>query len=409
VFKFIVNPITDSYTFQLIGTIDNGEHLDFSSLSSVKSGNYSWVAVGDPSSSSGDQLLLTAKDLSTSVNVSTGSVGNGSNWIGSGGGIRLDLVTGMGNLTGTNSTGQFNFAHHYAATEMAFAITKVQSGGTAGIKVHVSNPLNDSFTGTGANSAQFLSETNVAIASIMILDINGIDVTGSRTVSFDAAHEYATIAGLHVGDQVFVTGGSSFERLEVDYSSGNQFDIGNAQVVSTVTGADIGLHVGTTLTDGDGDKQTSSSGLDVTLYSPDHNIIDHHNIATGETITGTSKNDVIITGTGHDTINLNATGGHDTVVVTTKLSGNDVISGFTDHTAANAGTEQDHINLDALFDSMGVATANRAAAVHVAQSGLDAVITVDGAPDVHITLQNHTAANINVGTDHTHDIITGSL
>ncbi len=332
-------------------------------------------------------------------------------------GVRLHLVTGMTNLTG-KSTGQFSFAHHYAANEMAFAITKVQASGTSGIQVHVSNPVNDGFTGTGSNSALFLNETNVLVSSIMILDSTGHDVTSARSVSFDAAHEVATITGLSVGDQVFVTGASSFERLEVDYSSGNPFDIGNAQVVSTVTGSDVALHVNTTLTDHDGDAKTSSSGLDVTLYSPDHNIIDHHTMTTSDAITGTAKNDVIIVGTGATTIDLGSTtsGGHDTVVVSNKLDGHDVVSNFVDHTAANASTQADHIDIHALLDKLGGDDAHRVVnngtnngAINLAQSGTDVVMTVAGAPSFQLTIHNETVSHLSVGADNTHDIITGHL
>jgi hypothetical protein len=408
VFEITPNGAADTYTFHLDQTIDNGAGLNFSTLSGAPAGQNNWIVVSDPSSASGDQLLITGFAQADHVNTSSSDIGSNNQWIDSGEGIRTDMVTGV---TGTTSTPNgFNFAHHYAATEMAFNVGQVQGSGTAGIKITIGNPTLDNNV-AATSYAAFTAETEVNILSIVIMNA-GVDVTASRTIDLTTG----VVTNVHAGDEFFVTGTGSFERLEVDYHSDSSFSVNSFEVVSTVTGSPVEITAPTTVTDGDGDKHTSSSGIDVTLYPTTSHIIDHHANTAAETINSastdkvTSGSDVVIIGTGATTVDLGASGGHDTVVVShnPSVAVHDVIQNFTDHTAANAATEKDNVDLDALFDSMGVATANRAAAVHVTQNGADVDLTITGT-NLTITLAGHTAANISVGTDHTHDIITGSL
>ena len=408
VFELIPNTGTDSYSFKLDQTIDNGAGLNFSTLSGAPAGQNNWIAVSDPSSASGDQLLITGFSQSDSVNTSSQDIGSNNQWIDKGEGIRTDLVIGA---TGSTTTANgFDFAHHYTATEMSFNVGQVKGAGTSGIQITLSNPTLDA-NNAATTFAQFTAETEVAILSIVIMNA-GVDVTAQRTIDLSTG----IVTNVHAGDTFLVTGTGSFERLEVDYHSDNSFSVNSFEVVSTVTGSPVEITAPTTITDGDGDKHTSSSGIDVTLYPTTDHIIDHHTNTTAETINSsstdkvTSGTDVVIIGTGATTVDLGASGGHDTVVVSSNpsVAVHDVIQNFTDHTAGNAATESDHLDLDSVFDSLGVATANRAADVVITQNGANVDLTITGT-NLTITLTGHTAANISVGTDHTHDIITGSL
>ncbi len=97
-----------------------------------------------------------------------------------------------------------------------------------------------------------------------------------------------------------------------------------------------------------------------------------HNLLTGNgaanTLTGAAGNDTLIGGAGNDTLiggsgndQIDASVGNDTVRYTSVLDGTDVINGFD----GNATSGQDVLNLDALFDSLGVAAANRAARLSI--------------------------------------------
>jgi Ca2+-binding RTX toxin-like protein len=76
-----------------------------------------------------------------------------------------------------------------------------------------------------------------------------------------------------------------------------------------------------------------------------------------DTIDGGGGSDAVTGGAGNDRIIVS--GGNDTVRYTSEFDGHDVIVGFD----GNASYGQDVLNLDALFDSLDVATAGRAARV----------------------------------------------
>ena len=72
------------------------------------------------------------------------------------------------------------------------------------------------------------------------------------------------IQGVVEGDRIQVTGGTSFERLEIvnangqtidgtTYTGAQDFSIGGLTIQSTSTGSAIPVSFGTTLTDFDGD------------------------------------------------------------------------------------------------------------------------------------------------------------
>jgi len=120
-----------------------------------------------------------------------------------------------------------------------------------------------------------------------------------------------------------------------------------------------------------------------------------------DTLDGGLGNDVLIGGKGDDQIDVSL--GNDTVKYITPLDGHDVITGFD----ANPTGGQDVLNLDALFDSLGVATAARAALVEIhptAPGTVDVNVNADSSnPDfeLHVATLNLTsvADTVTVGQD----------
>ena len=89
---------------------------------------------------------------------------------------------------------------------------------------------------------------------------------------------------------------------------------------------------------------------------------------------------------------------------TSTLDGHDVINGF-DGNSLDGG--QDVLNLDALFDSLGVGAADRAARINITDLGATVEVRVNtgGAPDFDLFVATlNTADTITVGQD----IIVGS-
>jgi trimeric autotransporter adhesin len=90
-----------------------------------------------------------------------------------------------------------------------------------------------------------------------------------------------------------------------------------------------------------------------------------------DTLDGGGGNDLLTGGTGNDHINLIT--GNDTVRYTSTVDGHDVIDNFD----GNATGGQDVLNLDALFDSLSIATADRAGRVGLTPGSGTVDVSVD--------------------------------
>jgi hypothetical protein len=128
--------------------------------------------------------------------------------------------------------------------------------------------------------------------------------------------------------------------------------------------------------------------------------------AGNDTLDGGAGNDMIYGGTGADTINVSQ--GSDLVIYQNLLDGNDIINGFN-----AAGTDNDVISLDALFDGLFVDTAERANRILVEANGDMQTLRVDTSGDGSFDLTVATVSFIdgnllNVGME-TEDVQYGSL
>src|SRR5882724_1227494 len=124
--------------------------------------------------------------------------------------------------------------------------------------------------------------------------------------------------------------------------------------------------------------------------------------AGADTIDGGTGSNQITGGAGNDHIDV--ANGDDTVFYTSKLDGKDVI----DHFDGNATGGQDHLDLDALFDGLGVATVDRAGRVSVIDNGtsVDVHVDADGKAGFELVVATlNTADDITIGPD----ILVGSL
>jgi Ca2+-binding RTX toxin-like protein len=118
--------------------------------------------------------------------------------------------------------------------------------------------------------------------------------------------------------------------------------------------------------------------------------------AGDDTLVGGAGNDTLIGGQGDDRIDVSA--GNDTIRYTSILDGTDVVDGFD----GNASGGQDVLNLDTLFDSLGIAAANRAARVSAVDNGASVDVRFDA--DGNGTFESliatlNTADAVSVGSD----------
>ncbi len=117
-------------------------------------------------------------------------------------------------------------------------------------------------------------------------------------------------------------------------------------------------------------------------------------------------NDTVIGGQAADTITLG--GGKDLMIYRDILDATDMVSGF-DRTAG--GASQDVINLDALFDSRGIATAQRAGLVTFVDTGNDVEVRVFvGFSVTVLTFKDMPdTTGLTAGNAATDDVFVGSL
>jgi Ca2+-binding RTX toxin-like protein len=126
-------------------------------------------------------------------------------------------------------------------------------------------------------------------------------------------------------------------------------------------------------------------------------------------IFGNERNDTVIGGAGADTI---AGGpGRDTIRYDSPLDAGDVVRGFD----ANPANGQDVIDLDGLFDSLGVADADRAGRVEFQPAGANVNLNVDadgnvanGAEVTVLTFTNASPASFTAGTAPNDDVQVGT-
>jgi Ca2+-binding RTX toxin-like protein len=241
--------------------------------------------------------------------------------------------------------------------------------------------------------------------------------TGNDIVTVAVAGLAVTVTGLAAQVSVTHPEGAN-DLLEVNLAQGN--DTINASALpagvtrlwlegaegnDTMTGS-----AGNDRLDGDdnNDVLNGGGGRD-TIYGGSGN--DTINGGTGadsiqgdegnDRINGGAGNDTITGGAGNDTIDVSL--GNDIVRYTSTVDGRDVITGFD----GNAAGGQDVLDLDLLFDELGVLGTSRAGRVSIVDSGASVQVRVDTNGDLSFDLAVATLKTtdaITIG----HDVLLGS-
>ncbi len=190
-----------------------------------------------------------------------------------------------------------------------------------------------------------LSGTDAELVAIdLAATIGGTAGDGQvDTVTVNATNGDDLVLVSSLGSEVVVNGLSA--QVTVDHS-----EAGDKLVINGLAGSDIfdasGLDAGKISL-----QLFAGAGEDVAIGSDGN-----------DTISGGGGDDLIIDGSGNDTF-----------VVSSPLDGHDIISGFD----GDAAGGQDTLNLDALFDGLGVAAVDRTARVSVADNGASVNVSVD--------------------------------
>jgi Ca2+-binding RTX toxin-like protein len=241
--------------------------------------------------------------------------------------------------------------------------------------------------------------------NINVGDLSGTDV---ELVDIDLAATIGGTAGDGQPDSVTVNA-TNGDDIVVISSSGSKVSVDGVSAQVTVDHAEAGDKLVINGLAGDDVFEASSlapgkislqlfagAGDDVVVGSAGSDLIDGG--AGDDVLIGGDGNDTISGGAGDDVIIHGS--GNNTFVVSSPLDGHDIISGFD----GDAAGGQDTLNLDALFDGLGVAAVDRTARVSVADNGASVNVSVDADGNAangfeFIVATLNTADAITVGAD----------
>jgi hypothetical protein len=297
VFVASVQPNADTYTIEMLSTIDNGSGLVFDQFPNEGGGQRDMLILQDPRMTGLDQDLLITPKIpgKDTVNNDADDMGSNNQWIDPGEVIRLDFVTNLsGTMTNFNT---LNYTGHYTVNDVGMQFIQTK-GGVLAAQFSAYDADDDKIL-TG-DTGDVLDK--IVLSLVRVENLLGEDVTASfgGSITYAPDGKSVIVNGLEAGMSVFISTEDGFNRLEchnVDDQKNDAFSLGNFEIGRTVTGDPIAISLDTTLTDGDGD--TASGHIDLTLAPA---AADNH-------VTGFDGHDVLYGGAGHDV--LHGLGGDD--------------------------------------------------------------------------------------------------
>jgi Ca2+-binding RTX toxin-like protein len=230
-----------------------------------------------------------------------------------------------------------------------------------------------------ANGGRALLLDSVGSVAMDLNDVERIELKALNGADHIAVHDLTGTDVTQVAIDLAATpngtaGDGKLDTVTVDGNAGN--DIVHLSLVGDEIAID-GLAAQVTIDHAD------TSDVLIVNGSSGFDFIDASNLAAGhvalqlfggddaDVIIGSGGNDTIVGGTGNDELDGGA--GNDSFRYTSALDGHDVIDNFD----GNATGGQDTLNLDALFDALGVATADRAGRVSLVDHGSSVDIAID--------------------------------
>ena len=199
--------------------------------------------------------------------------------------------------------------------------------------------------------------------------VNGSN--GNNSIGLSLLGGAISVTGLAA--QVTVANAEAADSLTVNGLGGND-NINASKLAAPGLLLTLSGNEGNDIINGSGGNDTllGDNGKDVLLGNGGADVL--FGGAGNDFLGGGEGDDTVTGGAGNDTIAVGL--GNDTVLYTSVLDGRDFISKFD----GDATGGQDALNLDALFDSLGVLAADRAARVSIVDKGanVDVAVDVDG-------------------------------
>jgi len=409
------NLANDTYSVTMNGTVDGGQsRIQFSDSGfTFVGGNTPWVGFVDNTAANND-LLVTPELLvsgsyipDASVNANSTVAGVSGQTVGLGEAIRLDFVHTLAGNPAADQGGDYSdtknedhtFSGHYNVngTRVTFSST---SGSKATFVAADDTGLETTGGINGGNSvgphegnAGFTLDSTTSIS----ITFNGItqfistaDVdaaAGAYHTSIFGAHSFTvTYADIDPGQNVVVNafsvdgliGGTvnnngvasspttqvgvftadGYQSLEVQYTSGDAFKIGQFSTAVTQLGSPVDFAPALTVTDGDGD--TAVSGLSVFLMPGSGATANHSGDPAGGTDNASAAQPNIIGSPFDDTLNAHPT-----------VAGSLYGGAGNDH--LNGGAGNDILIGGAGNDSLTGGTGNNDFVLQVTNGGFDTI------------------------------------
>jgi len=199
------------------------------------------------------------------------------------------------------------------------------------------------------------------------------------------------------GDKITELAGGGTDRVEstVSFTIAAQPDVENLTLTGTGNINGTGNTGDNVITGNDGKNNLSGGDGADTLSGGLGN----------DTLTGGNGNDRFDGGTGVDRLVFGA--GNDTAIFTSLLQAGDIVTGFN-----KSGADQDFVDLDGLFDTLGVAAGARAGRVILIGAGANTQLWIDSdgnaTADVQLLTFTGVVGGLTAGTAATDDIQVGA-
>ena len=353
-FTLILNPLTNTYTVDLNGTISNGTEFSVSSLTSAAAGNVEFRGIGADSTAQAVDILLSARGADGTVgtvNTSSTSIGVDSQSIKAGAAVRMDFVT---NLTSGGGGGSgFNYTGHQSALSFKQFIPQVQGAQANTVSIAVAaivdTTSDQTFPYTLAGIGADPNESLATVIGVTVWEgatareFTADGTLGGITVDF-RADGTVLIAGLQEGDSYQIRTSTPFQAVLVEAPTANDysFDLGTFSLETVNDRSPINLAFEVDASDADGDAVSGT--LSVALL-PNHTD-SAFGVALGnetdQTLDGNAEGNTVAGLAGADTLNGN--GGNDFLLggagndILVGGAGSDVLYGQTGDDTLTGGT-----------------------------------------------------------------------
>jgi Ca2+-binding RTX toxin-like protein len=364
---------------------------------------------------------------------------NGAATVGTGNALDNELTGNDGNDKLSGLAGNDTIIGSIGADTLDGGTANDSLNGGDGDDLYIVDSAGDQITENGLSLGDEL-RTNQSTLTNVIAAIEHYTFTGTKAVSFTGDAADNEIMGTAAADSL--AGGSGDDALIG--LSGNDTLAGGDDDDRLIGGAGMDSMAGGTGDDhygidnaGDKISEIGGSGRDAIESSVAFNLNENGKTVFGEfedltltgtgaiagtgnalanliegnsaanTLTGNAGDDTLIGGAGNDVLiggaandHLDASIGNDTIRYTSVLDGHDVVDGFD----GDAAGGQDVLNLDALFDSLGIVAAQRNAHVSTVDNGDNVDVFVDADGNVGngfelLAVTLNTSSDVTVGQD----------